>query len=168
MPDYSKTIIYKIECIDPEIDDIYVGHTTNFKQRMISHKCSVNNSNRKDYNSNTYRFIRDNGGWDNWCMREVIELECTDRKEALDAEREYIELLGATLNRDTPGRTDKEGYIIYRQENPEKVKEWARNDYMKHREDRQAKQREYYLKNKEQLNERSRTKRAEKKCIGSI
>ena len=31
--DYSNTIIYKITCLDPNITDVYVGHTTNFVQR---------------------------------------------------------------------------------------------------------------------------------------
>ena len=31
--DYQKTFIYKLCCRDPTITDIYVGHSTNFKQR---------------------------------------------------------------------------------------------------------------------------------------
>ena len=151
MPNYSNTVIYKIECIDLEIEDIYVGHTTNFKQRMVSHKCSVNNSNRKDHNLKIYRFIRENGGWDNWSMREVIQLECVDKNEALTAEREYIELLGASLNTETPGRTDKECNSRYRKEHPEKVKEWQHNWYMKHRDKHLDNAKQYRLKNADKI-----------------
>ena len=36
--DYSNTIFYKIFCKNPEIIDLYVGHTTNFVQRKHGHK----------------------------------------------------------------------------------------------------------------------------------
>ena len=36
--DYSNTIIYKITCKDPTVNEVYVGHTTNFVQRKYSHK----------------------------------------------------------------------------------------------------------------------------------
>ena len=41
--DYSNTIIYKIFCKDPEIKDIYIGHTTNFVQRKYAHKNNCSN-----------------------------------------------------------------------------------------------------------------------------
>jgi len=31
--DYSKTIIYKFVCKDLDVTEIYVGHSTNWKQR---------------------------------------------------------------------------------------------------------------------------------------
>ena len=36
--DYSNTLFYKIYCIDPSINDMYIGHTTNFVQRKHAHK----------------------------------------------------------------------------------------------------------------------------------
>jgi predicted GIY-YIG superfamily endonuclease len=33
LANYAKTSIYKIQCKDESISDIYIGHTTNFKQR---------------------------------------------------------------------------------------------------------------------------------------
>ena len=44
--DYSKVYIYKICCKDISINDIYVGHTTNFEQRKNSDgafNCNHNN-----------------------------------------------------------------------------------------------------------------------------
>ena len=44
--DYSNTIIYKIYCNDKNINDVYVGHTTNFTKRKHQHKlCSSNLNN---------------------------------------------------------------------------------------------------------------------------
>ena len=40
MPDYSKTIIYKICCNDENITECYIGHTTEFNNRKYKHKNS--------------------------------------------------------------------------------------------------------------------------------
>ena len=60
--DYSHTIIYKICCKDISINDIYVGHTTNFIQRKTQHKTSCYNINGKKYKQYVYEIIRNNGG----------------------------------------------------------------------------------------------------------
>ena len=36
--DYSKLVIYKIVCEDSKVEDIYVGHTTDFNNRKNVHK----------------------------------------------------------------------------------------------------------------------------------
>ena len=74
--DYSKTIIYKLCCKDVNITDEYVGGTTNFYGRKGNHKGKCNNSNTR-----VYKFIRENGGWDNW---EMIEIEKYNAIEKLD------------------------------------------------------------------------------------
>ena len=66
--DYSKTIIYKIVCNDLNIKDCYVGHTINFIKRKSGHKRTWINEKNKYHNLNIYKFIRENGGWDNWNM----------------------------------------------------------------------------------------------------
>ena len=48
--DYSNTIFYKISCKNPSIDDIYIGHTTNFVQRKYAHKQSCSNDKSKKNN----------------------------------------------------------------------------------------------------------------------
>ena len=60
-----------------------------------------------------YNFLADHGGWDNWEM-VLIKTECCEH--ALDAkrkEREYIELLNATLNMCRP-YIDKEDKAEYK------------------------------------------------------
>ena len=65
---YSKTVIYKIICNDNYIKDVYVGHTVDLTRRRYEHKCSCINEKRKSYNYKLYKFIRENGGWNNWTM----------------------------------------------------------------------------------------------------
>ena len=96
--DYSNTIIYKIFCKDPNVSDIYVGHTTNFVQRKHAHKQNSMNSKSPCYDLKLYKIIRDNGGWDNWCMEIVNFFNCKDSYEARKKEQEYFISLNATLN----------------------------------------------------------------------
>ena len=96
--DYSNTIIYKITCKDPNVKDVYVGHTTNFVQRKHAHKNTCNNEKIRSYNCKLYQVIRNNGGWNNWTMEIVNFFNCNDHYEARKKEQEYFELLNATLN----------------------------------------------------------------------
>ena len=93
---YSNTIIYKIQCKDRNCRDVYVGHTTNFINRVLSHKrCSGNIANT---NIKLYRTIMENGGWDNWDMIEIEKYNCSNLTEARIREQYYYELLNANLN----------------------------------------------------------------------
>ena len=96
--DYSNTIIYKITCKDPNVKDLYVGHTTNFVQRKYSHKQSCSYEKSSNYECKLYKVIRNNGGWNNWTMEIVGFFNCKDHYDARMKEQEYFVLLNATLN----------------------------------------------------------------------
>ena len=115
--DYSKIIIYKIVCNDLNITDVYVGHTTNFIKRKAKHKANCNNINGKAYNFKIYNTIRNNMGWLNWSMIEIEKYPCNDINEASARERYWYELLNAKLNKNCPGRNNKEYY----QDNKDKI-----------------------------------------------
>lgn len=93
--DYSNTIIYKIYCKDSNVTDIYVGHTTNFRQRKSQHKLACN---KLDNSYKIYDVINQNGGWDNWDMVELAKYNCKDATEARIKEQHHYELLNASLN----------------------------------------------------------------------
>ena len=70
--DYSKTIIYKlVHKEDYDNANIYIGSTSNFRQRKSHHKSSCNNEKDKRYHQKNYQSIRDNGGWNEWKMIEI-------------------------------------------------------------------------------------------------
>ena len=93
--DYSNTIIYTIRCLNPDINELYVGHTTDFAKRKKAHKqCCMNETN----SCKLYTFIRNNGGWDNWDMKIVKFYNCADLSEARQKEQEMYVLLKAKLN----------------------------------------------------------------------
>ena len=79
---YDNTMFYKICCKDPAITENYVGHTTNWNKRKQLHKESCNNVNIKQHNYPVYKFIRENGGWNNWDMILIDRCSCVDELEA--------------------------------------------------------------------------------------
>ena len=96
--DYSNTIFYKIYCKDSSIDDLYIGHTTNFVQRKYAHKQGCKNNKSSNYNCKLYKTIRDNMGWDNWMMEIIAFHNCDDLYAAKKLEQSYFEDYKATLN----------------------------------------------------------------------
>jgi len=104
--DYSETIIYKIYCKDETIKEIYVGHTTNFHVRKYQHKNACNSKT----DLKIYNIIRENGGWNNWCMVEIAKYNCNDSTEARIKEQQHYEELKASLN-SVPPYVDKKKYF---------------------------------------------------------
>ncbi len=99
MPDYSKTVIYHIRCLDKSINESYVGSTVNSTSRKSGHHNACINKNNKSYNFRLYKFIRDNGGWENWEMIILEEYpECVSRIQKHIRERQVAERVNATLN----------------------------------------------------------------------
>jgi hypothetical protein len=151
---YQNGCIYKLCCRDTAITDIYVGSTCNFTKRTWQHKSRCNNENSKKYNINVYQFIRDHGGWENWEMIELIKYPCNTKRELELKEREYLELLGGTLNKYIPARSSKEYY----EENKEHICETTKAYRQKNKETILEKQRAHYEANKEEINEKRREK----------
>ena len=106
--DYSNTVFYKIYCKDTNIDDVYIGHTINFVQRKQAHKTACNKSSDPSHNFKVYKFIREQGGWDNWNMDMIGFKNCKDRTQACIIEQEYFESHKASLNSVLPYKTPTE------------------------------------------------------------
>ena len=136
MPEY---IYYKIICKDENIKDCYVGKTKNFKKRFLKHKSDCYNENHKCYNLNLYKFIRENGGINNWNFIEIETNKYNHNKDSAIRERQLIEELNANLNIVIPSRTKKEYY-----ENNKKIINEYQKEYQK----------EWYEKNKEIMKEK--------------
>lgn len=105
---YENTIIYKLCCKDANITDIYIGHTISYYARRNNHKKCCNNQFGDKYNNYKYKFIRQNGGWDNWSMIEIKRVNCLDKREAERIERETIDELKPSLNKYMPFTTKDE------------------------------------------------------------
>ena len=137
MPDYSKSIIYKICSTDDDVEDFYIGSTTNFRRRKCFHKNAVNNKNLKQYTYKVYEYIRRNSGWNSWGIVKICDVKAKSKRHLHSIERQFIEEWGATLNSQVPGRTQKQYYeetkerrlkvcAKYRQKNKEKIRQYHR------------------------------------------
>ena len=174
MVNYSKGLVYKLCCNDTDITDIYVGSTTNFIRRKCTHKSACNNKNDKKYNRYVYKFIRNNGGWDNWSMILLREYSTTNKKQLERKERKYIEKLGATLNCTIPTRTQSEWYEdnkelscersrLHYANNKEHHNKMNKDRYEANKDKVLEQQREYYNKNKQMILEREKKYREKNK-----
>ena len=116
MPNFDNDCIYKIQCKDPSVKDIYIGSTCRFNKRKIEHKSRYNRG--LDYE--VYRFIKANGGWDNWDMVKIKDIaDCLDRHTIKQHEREFIDQLKPKLNTTTPNRTTDD----WRKDNADRVRQ---------------------------------------------
>ena len=88
--------IYSIQCKDKEVKEFYIGSTINYSVRRSTHKYRCNTLKKE---TTIYKYIRENGGWDNWEM--IVEVKTNDLciEERLELEQFYIDLLEPLLNR---------------------------------------------------------------------
>ncbi len=174
MVNYNNSYIYKICCKDTEIKDIYIGSTTNFTRRKCRHKSSCNNENCRDYNFKLYKFIRENGNFQNWDMVLIEEVKCDNKLQLHKIEREYIEKYKSSLNEVIPYITEEERKIHkkkYQETNKEKIKKYKKeyniNNKIKLKEKSKEyreynkiklkeKKKKYYENNKERINEHNK------------
>ena len=115
---YQNSVIYKIECNDINVKECYIGSTKDFVVRRYKHKYSCNTSHRKEYNYKVYQFIRNNGGWENWTMKSIINYPCNSKNELFIKEQEILKSYDDTLNMVSACRSKKQYYI----DNAEKIK----------------------------------------------
>jgi|AntAceMinimDraft_1070359.scaffolds.fasta_scaffold100637_1 hypothetical protein len=161
MPDYSKSIIYKLINYDyPEL--VYVGSTTNFTKRKQQHKCNCHNEKGKAYNLKVYINIRENGGWKNWNMIKLCDYSCNDKREAEKEEDKYMMELKANMNTNRAFRTKQDYYKdnneiikqkaqVYNENNKDKIKKIKKQYREDNKEMIQEYMKQYYEDNIETL-----------------
>ena len=153
-------IVYKLFCLDSDIKEFYIGSSTNFKKRKRDHKHNCNNENSNGHNLKVYKFIRANGGYNNFDYEILLETIEDDIKKI---EQKYIDDLQPTLNCCNACGIDKikkkeqmkkyyEKNKEYKLKNKEKIKEQSRLYRLKNKIKIREKQRLYYLKKKNNLN----------------
>ena len=154
MSDYT---IYKICCDD--CNEIYVGSTKAFRARKNHHKSNCNNINSKKYNLKIYQTIRDNGGWTNWRMCPLEELQNVSKREAEIQEENWRVILTANLNSQKASIGDMtmtEYQKQYYDQNSERLKEKSKEYYEQNSERLKEKNREYYEQNSERFKEKNK------------
>jgi len=162
MPHYQNSVIYKIKH-NEDYDDlnIYVGSTANFTRRKSKHKYNCNNENSENYNVSVYKYIRNNGGWDEWVMIPIEQYPCNNKDELKIRERYHIDLLRPTLNRNIPTRTIKEWY----QDNKEEIAKYHKEYNIDNKEKNAEHKKQYYEDNKEEFKKKHKQYREANKAI---
>jgi hypothetical protein len=159
--------IYKIEHrTNPEL--VYVGSTKKFNQRKSQHKFHCISSEIK-----VYQMIREHGGWDQFDMVELKQIEGTQLEARQEEDRVRIELnaqlntLSAILDIKLRKKTIQEYHqshrdeILkrkqgYRQEHLEQIKQQNREYHREHREEIKKKDRERYQAHREELKQKNK------------
>ena len=145
---YNESVIYQITCNDPLITDTYIGSTTDLTLRIRKHKQSCYNEKQSNYNRKVYKFMRENGGFENFTFKILEEVNCENKNELLLTERYFIETLKSSLNVEIPSRTKEE----YKQQNQELIKKINK----KYREKNKDKIKQYYNDNRDKLREQQK------------
>ena len=144
---YGNSVIYKICCKDESITDCYVGSTIDFDRRKRDHKNTCNNVKSTKYNLPVYRYIRDNGSWENWDFEILERYHCRNKESLVKRERYWLEKKGAKLNSCYPQRSQKE----YIEDNKEQILEQRKEHYQRNKEKIKGKAKEYREQNKEKI-----------------
>ena len=105
--DYSKTIIYHFVCNNPEIKNTYVGSTTDFASRKRNHKNTCKGVG-KGKDTDKYKIMRENGGWENWTMVPLEEYPCENSIQSRIRERYWEDTLKADMNMVKAYQTEEE------------------------------------------------------------
>lgn len=149
MPDYQKSVIYKVSCKDTNITEFYIGSTANFRQRKYDYNSKMKNEKAHDYKSKYYKFIRENGGWENWNMEIYEYYPCNTKEELEDREDYWVVELKSPLNTNRPRRSKKE----YRQDMKEVLSEKSKEYREANKEVIREKKKQYHEENKEKIAE---------------
>jgi hypothetical protein len=164
--DYTKGLIYKICCNDENIKDIYIGSTVDFKSRKLRHKSNCYNEKAKEYNFKLYKFIRDNGEWENWTMIELYKYPCVNKNELSQEEDRVMMELKSSLNSQRAFRTEEEKKASskkYRDDNRETIKKYNIEYRDDNRETINKQKTEYRANNRETIRKRNAEYRAKNK-----
>lgn len=106
---HSISCVYKLTCISPSVNDIYIGSTFDFGRRMSQHKYHTNTKSSEKYDKPLYQKIRCNGGWNNWKKEILHEVNTYDKVYLKTIERQFIEMNNENcINKNIPNRTQNE------------------------------------------------------------
>jgi len=152
-----KGVIYKIYHKDNE-DICYIGSTTDLNKRKAKHKSSCNNEKSKDHNLKLYQIIRENGSWDSFQFNIIEEVCCETKRELHQKEDEYINTLNPIMNcRKSFGAETKEEYKKqYYIDNKEQINENAKKYRIDNKEQIKKRDNQYRIDNREKINENAK------------
>jgi len=152
--------VYMIKSITPEITDFYIGSTRDFKRRQKKHKSSCYNSNDKSYNIKLYKFIRENGGFDNFEFKVINQVIFIDDDQKRKVEQIYINLYFPQLN--------SRRSLATKEDHKQNMKEYQKTDLHKNYQkeyQKKYRQSDKYKEYKKKYRERRKLEKADNLSI---
>lgn len=148
--------IYQIKCKSPEVTDLYIGSTVNYKHRVCNHKTE---GYKKKQHLPLYSCIYKNGGLDNWTFEILEEYTCETRQDLYKRERVYYEAYEPSLNIFRPFIHHLDSKRLCDEKHADKRYHARQQRYYADPEKHRAAAREYYQKNKEKILAYDRSRR---------
>jgi len=144
--------IYLLHSKWDDVKECYVGSTTErINKRWHGHKVNCNNINRPHHNYKLYKYIRANGGMQEWQITIIEEIENIKYIDLLNIEKNYKDIFNTTLNSNRPIIT------------PEEKKQYHRDWKALNREKQKLYQRKYNAKNKDKIRKYNKMRYLKKK-----
>ena len=141
MSNYNNTVIYMIYKPDSDLNT-YVGHTTNFKERVNKHRVRYNGKDFPRCNLQLYDYMRENGQFDDWKIEIITEYPCNSKREAEKKEQHFIDLFKSVLNSKRAYTTDEQTKLgnklrceKYKRLNTKKVANYQKKYQESHKEE---------------------------------
>lgn len=106
---YVSAYIYKLCRGDKQDDNIYIGSTVDIFSRLQEHKNKCKKSNTK-----LYKYIRENGGYENWNFIIIDKFDYKTKQDLILREAYHQELLKPTLNTNVAGGNNKPSSKYYK------------------------------------------------------
>jgi hypothetical protein len=147
---YSKAVIYKLYCKNITVLEFYIGSAKNKIKREQKHKNAWNNENGDEYDKKAYKFIRENGGMDNWIFEVIEEYPCDNKIELVIRERYHYDLLNPELNMIRP--------YISEEERKEGCRNYSEKRYKDNREEKLKRNAKHYKDNRKEIRKQQNQK----------
>jgi len=144
-----KFTIYRIVSINPELTNCYIGKTSNLHVRIIQHKSDCSNINSHRHNLPIYKYIRENGGFDNFEFINLKDEWLDGAENASTYEQHFFELYGGfaqCLNINYPNRKVQVTSLLYYYEHQDHVKKYQAKYRTEHKE--QSKKYQFIYRNR--------------------
>ena len=87
---YENGVIYMLKHKTDDTKEFYIGSSFDFKARCRTHKNSCNKQNDKKYNLKVYKYMRENGGFNEWTIVKLYDYPCKNKYELELEERKCM------------------------------------------------------------------------------
>jgi hypothetical protein len=134
----TKYYIYCIQHSTNQTIGKYIGSTRDLGRRISTHKYECRNND----NHYLYKIIRDNGGWHAWVVKTLEVVYSTDPNDRRKAEQKWIDAHADKLNKNQAYCP----YDLYYEMNREGVLEYKKDWYIRNKEQIQLRKRNHQKK----------------------